>query len=115
MTRKKLAGFGVRRPADSEEAIRRLEERTEARGRDVQTSKRSNTKTSERLDVEDPSLVRRVGRVKADGSRTPARDLRRLTLYLPPEMAKAVDMRALDEGVNRSELIQAALQAYLDS
>ena len=116
MARKKLAGFGVRRPADSEDAIRRLEERTEARGQgtSVQTSERSNVRTSKHPDAQDPGIVQRVGRLKADGSRTEAKILRRLTVYLDPDVAKDLDRRATEEGVNRSDLIQAAVVAFLD-
>ena len=116
MGRKKLAGFGVRRPADSEDAIRRLEERTEARGQgtSLQASERSSAQTSKRPDVQDPSIVQRVGRLKADGSRTEGKTLRRLTVYLDLDVAKDLDRRATEEGVNRSDLIQAAVVAFLD-
>lgn len=58
------------------------------------------------------NIVERVGRVTRDG-RTNARTLRRMTVYMPPELANQLELRALSSGKNKSTLITQAVAAFL--
>lgn len=57
-------------------------------------------------------LVRRRGRILADGSRRGAGIAAKLTAYLPPERARALEQRATAERKTLSELVDEALEAY---
>lgn len=57
----------------------------------------------------DPRDVVRKGRLRADGSRSGAKVLRRLTIYLPPELAQKLDVEAATSGRDKSELVAEAL------
>lgn len=61
----------------------------------------------------DPRDVVRKGRLRADGTRSGARVLRRSTVYLPPELAQRLDVEAAKVGRDRSEIIADALAAWL--
>jgi len=61
----------------------------------------------------DARLVVRRGRLRGDGSRAGARTLRRLTCYLPPELAQKLDVFAATHGRDRSDVLADALAAYL--
>jgi hypothetical protein len=58
-------------------------------------------------------IIERPGRVLADGSRRGARTLRRLTVYLDPELAKRLQGRAAERDQSMSDVIAAALEAHL--
>lgn len=62
----------------------------------------------------DARLVVRRGRLRGDGSRAGARTLRRLTCYLPPELAQRLDVFAATHGRDRSDVLADALDAWLE-
>ena len=62
----------------------------------------------------DTRLVTRRGRPLADGTRRNARTLRRLTCYLPPDLALALDVAAVKRNRSRSDVLADALAAYLE-
>ena len=62
----------------------------------------------------DTRLVKRRGRPLADGSRRNARTLRRLTCYLPPDLALALDIAAVKANRSRSDVLTDALAVYLE-
>ena len=62
----------------------------------------------------DSRIVARSGRLRADGSRSGARDLRRATIYLPPDLARRLDVFAAEHGRDKSDVVAAALAALLD-
>lgn len=62
----------------------------------------------------DTRLVKRRGRPLADGSRRNARTLRRLTCYLPPDLALALDIAAVKANRSRSDVLADALAVYLE-
>ena len=62
----------------------------------------------------DARLVVRRGRLRGDGSRAGARTLRRLTCYLPPELAQRLDVFAATHGRDRSDVLTDALAVYLE-
>jgi len=84
-----------------------LTAKLEARERGAQTSKRPDVQTSE-----DPRVVERLGRLRSDGTRAGARTLRRSTVYLPPELARRLDVYAAEHGRDRSDVIAEALAAW---
>jgi hypothetical protein len=110
----------LRRPAPvPEERARELENRWDAAGQrtagtsptSVQTSKRPSASESAEGDRR---VVVRKGRIRADGSRTEAPPRLRLTVYLPPELGRALDVHAASTGRERSTIIAEALAAYLE-
>jgi hypothetical protein len=62
----------------------------------------------------DARLVERRGRLRGDGSRAGARTVRRLTCYLPPELAQRLDVFAVTHGRDRSDVLADALDAWLE-
>lgn len=56
--------------------------------------------------------VERVGRVLGDGSRRGARTVRRLTVYLPADLAHRLELESAMTGDQKSELVERALSAY---
>jgi hypothetical protein len=69
------------------------------------TSKRPNVKASKRLDVP----PRRSDAIRADG-----REVRRKTLYLPIDCARALELRAVQDDTTESRIVEDALRAYLE-
>lgn len=65
-----------------------------------------------RIDVAGPGIVERKGRLTSDGRRG-ARVLRRMTVYMPPDLAKRIELRSVEMGRDRSELISEAVAAFL--
>ena len=58
-------------------------------------------------------IIERPGRILADGSRRGAKTLRRMTVYLDPALAAKVKARAGELDQSMSDVIAAALDAYL--
>ena len=132
MSRKggKVVGIGLRRPEPvvSEEAIQALESKAESLGTGVAGQAEVEEPLQEQPETPEPEappvepgtpagsrgIIQRKGRLRADGSRTQARTLRRLTVYLDPAMAKAIERRAVETGLNKSEMAQAAFAAWLE-
>lgn len=77
----------------------------------VQAVKRSDVQTPERSNVR--GLIERPGRVLSDGSRRGARSLRRLTIYVSLDMGAALDTLASARSMSKSEIAEAAFNAYL--
>ena len=133
--RGKVVGIDMRRPDPSatvaaEDAIRALEEKAEALGNGIagrveeapapepapppaKPSPVVAVDASEHDQRQDTRIVHRKGRLLADGSRTEARTLRRMTVYLPPDLAMAIDRRALETGKTKSELAHEAFGQLL--
>lgn len=61
-------------------------------------------------DPSKPSVYHRKGRGHAS-----ARKVRRITVYVADELATKMDVRIAHDGGNRSEIVEAALRAYLGS
>lgn len=61
----------------------------------------------------DGRLVERKGRLRADGSRTAAATMLRLTVYVQPDIGRALDVAAAASGRDRSSIIGEALTAWL--
>ncbi len=126
MSRKggKVVGIGLRRPEPvvSEEAIQALESKAESLGSGVagqaETVETAPEPEAQPVEAATPAgprgIIQRKGRLRADGSRTEARTLRRLTVYLDPALAKTIERRAVETGLNKSEIAQAAFAAWLD-
>jgi len=62
-----------------------------------------------------PGIVWREGRLLADGSRRGAGWLRRMTVYLPPELARRLEVETLETGEDKSAVISTALADWLDA
>jgi len=91
-------------------AAEALERKLAARERgSVQASERPSVQTSG-----DSRIVARSGRLRADGTRTGARELRRSTVYLPPELARRLDVHAAEHGREKSAVVADALAAWLE-
>ncbi len=60
----------------------------------------------------DARIIPRRGRLRADGTRTGAREVSRLTVYLPPALARRLAVYAADVGRDRSEITAEALVAW---
>lgn len=60
----------------------------------------------------DPRVVTRKGRLRADGTRTEGGDAARLTVYLPPDLAKELDVCAARLTRGRSSIVAEALGAW---
>ena len=71
------------------------------------------SRTAEAGADDDKRIVRRKGRMRSDGSHDGARTLRRLTVYLPPELARDLDILAAQRGRDRSSLITEAVNLLL--
>lgn len=85
------------------------EERTTASTQNVTTSERSAAPARNY----DGRLVQRKGRLRADGSRTAGSTLLRLTVYVQPDIGRALDVAAAASGRDRSSIIGEALTAWL--
>ena len=124
---RKVVELTARRPRSTptEAELRRLEDEAEAAGRGLagdpprrgaaEALERPDVQTSKRPDVqaEAGGIVRRVGRPRADGTRAGARTLRRMTVYLPPDLATRAKVAAAAEDRPASDLIAEALERYL--
>lgn len=90
---------------------------------DVQTSKHLNAQRTEKASElsarppkpPGPGIVWRDGRVLANGGRRGAGWLRRLTVYLPPELARRVDVSAATTGADKSTIIVEALHQWFEA
>jgi hypothetical protein len=82
---------------------------------DVVTPDSSDARTSESSGASIPrrGIVSRPGRVLADGSRRGARDARKLTLYVPPDLGVELDVHAARTGKTLSDIAAEAFAAYL--
>jgi hypothetical protein len=67
----------------------------------------SDTKTSRRSDVTTPR--RRDG----DATRQDGRQVRKKTLYLPVAVARRLELRAVQDDVTESRIVEQALLAFL--
>ena len=77
----------------------------------VRAVKRSDVTTaSERLGV---GVIERPGHVLAGGGRRGARTLRRMTVYLPLDLAEALDDLAHARRESKSEILAAAFRALI--
>lgn len=128
---KKIPPVTARRPAPVPESVAlELENAAEHRQRlpagSVQTferphayapgTERLHVPTFERLDASDDGrLVERKGRVRGDGSRSPASQRLRLTVYLDPTIGRRLDVFAASHGRERSQVIGEALAAWLEA
>lgn len=100
---------GTRTPVP-DDAAEALERKLAARERgSVQASERPSVQTSG-----DSRIVARSGRLRADGTRTGARELRRSTVYLPPDLARRLDVFAAEHGRDKSDVVAEALAALLE-
>lgn len=77
----------------------------------AQTSKRSRTQRPPK--PKGPGITWRDGRVLADGSRRGAGWVRRMTVYLPPELAHDLDVAAAERGEDKSAIVADALARTL--
>lgn len=118
----KLLNLAPRRPGQkappNEEQMQRLEAELEARGNGVagQAIERPDARTSKPRASASAGrgVVERVGRLRADGSRSGARTLRRMTIYLPPELARELEVHTLQCDDTVSNVIADAVRVYLD-
>ena len=60
-----------------------------------------------------PGIVQREGRMHADGVRRGARTLRRMTVYLRPDLASELRQRSFESNESLSDLIEHAVEQYL--
>lgn len=125
---------GVVRTPVSDEAAAALEARLNAREHEAAErfidvdeepdAKPANPPTAQRPDEDaSPALaaalaadtrnVLRKGRLRADGSRTPARVLRRLTVYIAPELGDALDVAALSAKRDKGDIAADAIAEWL--
>lgn len=82
---------------------------------DAQTSKRSGATRQKRPPKpKGPGVTWREGRLLADGSRRGAGWVRRMTIYLPPELARKLDVEAAERGEDKSTIIAEMLVDGLD-
>lgn len=103
------------RAQSSPEAVEAFLKRQEAR------AKGTGPLASERSDVQTPSeaqerpkgLVERKGRALATGERRGARQLRRMTVYLEPELAQRLAIHSAGTGSTLSDIIGEALSKHL--
>lgn len=58
-------------------------------------------------------IVARKGRILADGSRRGKRDLRRVTVYLPPDLAQKLSRHCFDSQRQISDFVAEAVTAAL--
>ena len=89
----------------------------EALERKLAARERGSVQASERPSVQTPGdsrIVARSGRLRADGTRTGARELRRATVYLPPDLARRLDVFAAESGRDKSDVVAEALAALLE-
>lgn len=114
----------MRRPSPvSEDAILALEAKAEGVGNGVAGVPAATVPESLKPEIPVPSveihegpergIVQRTGRLRGDGSRTKARKRRRMTVYLEPETAKALEMRSVASGKTNSDLVETALLGFL--
>jgi hypothetical protein len=59
-------------------------------------------------------LVERKGRLRADGTRTPARILRRMTVYFELLNAEELETYCAHNGCDMSEVVNEAVRRWLD-
>lgn len=64
---------------------------------------------------DDHRFVLRIGRLRQDGTRAGARVMRKMTVYLTPETVEELDLFCAFEKSTYSEVIDAALVAFLES
>lgn len=115
-----------RRPPPSEDEIQRLEEVAEARGNGIAGQLPPVAQIAPRAvpAVESPKapepmggrqqargIVERKGRILADGSRKGKRNLRRVTVYLRPELAKKLTRHCSDTETFLSDFVGDAVEA----
>lgn len=89
------------------------------------TSRRPNVQTSVPPDAGGQKLrppkppgagvAWREGRLTADGTRRGAGWVRRMTVYLPPDLAMKLDLRAAELGEDKSALIAEAVARLLEA
>lgn len=72
----------------------------------AQTSKRSGAQRSKRPDVQ-------TSRPKSIVTRTDGRELRRMTVYLPPDLAKRLAVRCVEMDREMSDAVAEAVDAWL--
>ena len=112
MSRKSIPLSKPRRTKVDESTARRLELIADVRGGEA--SERPDARTSERPErPKGPGITWRDGRVLADGTRRGAGWVRRMTVYVPPELGRVLDTRAVEAGEEKSAIVAAALAAYL--
>lgn len=94
--------------------IQRIHERSDVRTfSDIPAQPTQISRAVESGADDDKRIVRRKGRMRSDGSHDGARTLRRLTVYLPPELARELDVLAAQRGRDRSSLITEAVNLLL--
>lgn len=76
-----------------------------------QAPKRSRTRTSSKTKKKSKQSPKRRGIVERSDGRLRAR----MTIYLPPDLAKALRVRCASEGMEISEAVAEAIQKYLDT
>lgn len=122
MPRKKIT-LQTRKPGQkpTEEEIAEFEDHAEALGSQV-AGQEAPSQPPERPDApEGPEPpeggptghVERKGRLLGDGTRRGARELRRMTIYLPPDLAKRLTIHCAEIDQQYSQVIADALRAWL--
>jgi hypothetical protein len=102
----------IRRPPDLR-ALENVAEIWEHRDKetepsDVQTSGPPNARQEQAI----PGTVKRKGRLRADGSRVGAREMRRKTVYLPPELDDWVVEYCRKRRIQISDFVADAVQHF---
>ena len=84
---------------------------------DTQTATISNVQPSETLNVQTSEMVKgqNMNSLAVQTEKGTHKGRTQKTVYLPPRLARHLDMRALQEGKERSDIVAAALELYLKS
>ncbi len=77
----------------------------------VQGDRPANVQPLKRPDVQTSEPAKGPGLVKRKDGRT----RRRTTVYFPPELGKRLAVHCVNEGIELSEAVTAAVTAYLES
>lgn len=118
---RKVVSLSNRKPGQrlpDEKQITAIEEFAEAQGNAVAGQSSIKVKSASPLPTtqlhQTTGLVERKGRILADGSRRGARALRRMTVYLPPGLAKQLSVFSAEHDCQYSEVVAEALGAWFD-
>ena len=93
----------------SEEQARALEARWDGRQKQAAGAPMASASPPS-----DGRIVARKGRILADGSRTEAPPRLRMTVYLPPDLGRSLDVAAVSMGREKSDIVAEAIAAWLE-
>lgn len=108
----RLKSTQERSPADEDAALRQMAMQFGSPGAQafkrlaVQAPKASNAQTSE-----DSRIIELKGRIRADGSRVGAGLARKMTIYLPLEVAQELEMEKVQRRMDFGAIVAEALAA----